>query len=42
MDWWKALDSEVDGKVFWPIVIVMLVVPHTAHDGDTIKRLTAS
>jgi hypothetical protein len=22
----KALDSEVDGKVFWPIVIVMLVV----------------
>jgi hypothetical protein len=26
MDFRKALESEVDGKVFWPIVIVMLVV----------------
>lgn len=26
MNWWKAFDSEVDGKVFWPVVIVMLCV----------------
>jgi hypothetical protein len=26
MDFWKTLDSEVDGRVFWPIVAVMLVV----------------
>jgi hypothetical protein len=26
MDLWKALDSEVDGKVSWPVVIIMLAV----------------
>jgi hypothetical protein len=23
---WKAFNSEVDGKVFWPVIIVMLAV----------------
>ena len=34
MDLWKALDSEVDRKVFWPIVIVM-------HEGTGTWRMEA-
>jgi hypothetical protein len=26
MDFWKAFNSEVDGKVFWPVIIVLLAV----------------
>ena len=26
MNLWKTFNSEVDGKVFWPVIIVMLLV----------------
>jgi hypothetical protein len=26
MNLWKAFNSEVDGKVFWPVIIIMLAV----------------
>jgi hypothetical protein len=26
MKWWEAFNSEVDGKVFWPVIIVMLCI----------------
>jgi hypothetical protein len=26
MNLWKLFNSEVDGKVFWPVIIIMLAV----------------
>jgi hypothetical protein len=42
MDLRKALDSEVDGKVFLANRHCHARGPHTARDGDTIDRFMAS